>query len=50
MEMPFTVGKWQESKSVTLALKEGVNTLKFLRRDPPQHGMAIKSFELKPVQ
>ncbi len=49
MEMPFTVGKWQESDPVTLELKEGVNTLKFLRRDPPQHGMAIKSFRLKPA-
>jgi formylglycine-generating enzyme required for sulfatase activity len=49
MMMPFTCGKWQDSKPITLALKKGDNTLQFLRRDPPQYGMAIKSFTLKPV-
>lgn len=49
MEMPFTVGAWQECEPVTIKLKQGMNRLKFLRRDPPQHGMAIKSFELKPL-
>ena len=49
MEMPFTVGTWQDSKPVTLTLKAGENTLRFLRRDPPQYGVAIKSFALKPV-
>jgi formylglycine-generating enzyme required for sulfatase activity len=47
MEMPFTVGDWEKSAPVTLELKAGVNTLKLLRKDPPQHGMAIKSFELR---
>ena len=42
MKMPFTLGSWKECEPVTLALKEGVNTLRFLRR-PSQYGMAVKS-------
>jgi formylglycine-generating enzyme required for sulfatase activity len=49
MMMPFTLGKWQESKPITLALKKGENTLQFVRRDPPQWPMVIKSFTLKPL-
>ncbi len=48
MTMPFTLGKWLDSKPITLTLKKGENTLQFLRRNPPQYGMAIKSFTLKP--
>ena len=50
MEMPFTVGSWQDSKPVTLTLKKGENALRFLRRNPPQYGLAVKSFALKPVR
>ncbi len=50
MEMPFTVGSWQDAKPVTLALKEGENALRFWRDDPPQSGLAIKSLTLKPVR
>jgi formylglycine-generating enzyme required for sulfatase activity len=50
MEMPFTVGNWQDSKPVTLTLEEGENTLRFWRDQPPQYGLAIKSFALKPVR
>jgi formylglycine-generating enzyme required for sulfatase activity len=50
MEMPFTVGKWQDCKPVTLTLKEGENILRFWRDRPPQKGLAIKSFALKPVR
>lgn len=50
MEMPFTCGDWQESKPVTLTLKEGGNTLRFFRNDPPQYGMAVKAFTLQPVR
>jgi hypothetical protein len=35
---------------VTLALKQGENTLQFWRADPPQAGVAVKSFTLKPVR
>jgi len=50
MEMPFTVGKWRDSKPVTLTLQRGENALRFSRTDPPQYGLAIKSFALKPVR
>ena len=50
MGMPFTAGNWQESKPVTLTLKEGENTLRFSRDKPPQYGLAIKDFKLTPVK
>ncbi|NNE92772.1 MAG: SUMF1/EgtB/PvdO family nonheme iron enzyme [Verrucomicrobiales bacterium] len=50
LEMPFTVGKWQKSEPVTIALKEGENTLNFWRNEPPQYGLAIKEFTLTPVR
>ena len=50
LKMPFTVGRWQDCKPVTLVLKEGENTLRFLRRNPPQYGMAVKSFALRPAR
>ena len=48
--MPFTTGSWQESQPVTLTLKQGRNTLRFWRDQPPQYGLGVKSFELKPVR
>ncbi|HEX5789722.1 MAG TPA: SUMF1/EgtB/PvdO family nonheme iron enzyme, partial [Luteolibacter sp.] len=50
MVLPFTLGQWKDSEAVTLTLKEGENTLRFWRSDPPQAGIAIKSFTLKPVK
>lgn len=50
MEMPFTVGEWQESEPVSLTLKEGENVLQFWRDQPPQYGLAIKDFTLTPVK
>jgi len=50
MAMPFTVGDWQDSEPVTLSLKQGENTLRFWRDNPPQSGLAIKSFTLKPAR
>ena len=50
MAMPFTEGNWQNTKPVTLTLSEGDNTLRFWRDNPPQYGLAIKSFTLKPLQ
>ncbi|MGZ0172864.1 MAG: SUMF1/EgtB/PvdO family nonheme iron enzyme [Planctomycetales bacterium] len=50
LEMPFTLGKWQESERVTLTLEEGENTLRFWRNQPPQYGLAIKGFTLTPVK
>jgi len=48
MEMPFTLGMWQDSEPVTLTLEEGENTLRFWRNQPPQYGMAVKGFTLIP--
>jgi formylglycine-generating enzyme required for sulfatase activity len=50
LEMPFTVGNWQDSKPVTLTLEKGENTLLFWRNQPPQYGLAIKDFTLRPVK
>ena len=50
MMMPFTKGSWQQSEPVSVALNAGANTLDFLRRDPPQYGLAIKSFNLTPIR
>ena len=50
MVVPFTVGKWKESRPVTITLKEGENTLRFWRNRPPQYGLAIKDFTLTPVE
>ena len=49
MEMPFTLGSWQESLPVTINLEGGMNTLRFWRDKPPQRGISVKSFTLKPV-
>jgi formylglycine-generating enzyme required for sulfatase activity len=50
MTLPFTCGKWQDCEPVTLELKEGANTLQLSRINPPQAGIAVKSFTLKPVK
>lgn len=50
MELPFTCGTWQDSKPVTVTLKKGKNVLRFCRDNPPQYGVAVKSFTLRPVQ
>lgn len=49
MQMPFTCGKWQDSQPVTLSLEKGENTLRFWRINPPQQGLAVKSFTLNPI-
>lgn len=46
--LPFTLGKWQESDPVTVTLKEGTNVLRFWRDNPPQQGVSVQSFTLKP--
>jgi hypothetical protein len=50
LEMPFTVGNWQNSKPVTLTPEDGENTLRFWRNQPPQYGLAIKDFTLAAVK
>jgi hypothetical protein len=50
MALPFTCGQWKDCQPVTLTLKEGENALHFSRNDPPQAGIAIKSFTLNPAE
>ena len=50
MAMPFTEGDWQECQPVKLTLKKGRNVLRFSRNNPPQYGMAVKSFALRPLR
>ena len=47
--LPFTLGMWEESKPVTMTLKQGSNTLHFWRDQAPQYGVAVKAFTLRPV-
>ncbi len=48
VEVPFTLGKWGQSKPVTIALRKGRNSLQFTVR-PPNKGLTIKEFKLTPV-
>lgn len=50
LELPYTCGKWQDCQPVTLTLKQGKNVLRFARTNPPQYGVAIKSFTLSPAR
>jgi len=50
IDLPFTLGKWQDTNPVMLNLKQGENQLKFWRSDGPQYGVAVKSFTLKPTK
>ena len=49
INLPFTLGLWQETEPVILHLEEGETTLRFWRDKPPQYGIAIKKFTIKPV-
>lgn len=47
IDMPYTIGMWEETKPVTLTLKQGENIIKFTRK-LPQKGLSIKWFKLTP--
>ena len=47
--VPYTCGKWEDTKPVTVDLKEGRNTLQFTVR-PPNKGLTINAFKLTPVR
>jgi hypothetical protein len=49
VQLPFSNGKWLNSKPVRLQLKQGKNTLRFWRYNPPQQGLAVKSHALRLV-
>lgn len=49
INLPFTLGAWQDTDPVTLNLKQGENKLMFWRTDGPQYGIAVRSFTLRPA-
>ena len=50
LELPWTNGYWLDTTApCTLSLKAGENVLRFWRDNPPQYGVAIKSFILSPI-
>ncbi|MEM7454135.1 MAG: SUMF1/EgtB/PvdO family nonheme iron enzyme [Planctomycetota bacterium] len=49
MELPFTLGSWQNSEPISITLEEGENTLRIWRDRPPQYGVSIKEFVLTPT-
>ena len=46
---PYTIGKWDKTPPVEVALVKGKNVLRFTRNEPVK-GMAIKEFTLTPVK
>ena len=48
IDLPFTAGAWAASQPVTLTLKQGKNVLRLWRDFPPQYGVAVRAFTLKP--
>lgn len=49
MPLPYTKGFWEESKPVTLELKEGRNTIMVTSR-APNRGFTLKELQIKPAQ
>ncbi len=49
LPVPFTRGKWQRTKPVTIELKKGRNSLQFTLKTPNK-GLSIKGFTLTPLK
>ena len=47
--VPYTIGKWEQTQPVEIALVKGRNVLRFTR-PAPSRGLTIKQFTLKPVK
>ena len=47
--MPYTIGMWEETKPVEIALVKGKNMLHFTR-NIPNYALTIKHFTLTPVK
>jgi hypothetical protein len=47
--VPYTVGQWQQTAPVSVALASGKNTLRFVRPDGSR-GLSIREFVLTPVK
>ena len=48
-EVPYTIGMWEETKPVEIALVKGKSILHFTR-NIPNYGLTIKHFTLTPVK
>lgn len=49
IDMPFTLGEWNQFAPVRIFLKKGENMLRFWRDRPPQYALVIKEFKLTPA-
>lgn len=49
IDIPNTVGMWEDTMPVEIALVKGKNTLSFTRQTV-HNGLAIKDFTLKPLK
>jgi hypothetical protein len=49
MAIPYTIGKWEQTVPVKVALVAGKNTLRFTR-PTGSRGVSIKDFTLTPVK
>jgi len=49
IEVPFTIGEWDQTKPVAIDLKEGRNSLQFTLKTPNK-GLTIREFVLTPVK
>jgi hypothetical protein len=47
--LPYTIGLWEQTPPVNVALAKGRNVLHFTRNEPAR-GLTIKQFTLKPVK
>ena len=49
LPLPYTKGSWEDTRPLTLDLKEGRNTMMFTAK-APNKGVSIKHFRLTPVE
>jgi hypothetical protein len=49
LAIPYTVGQWQQTAPVTVALAAGKNSLRFVRPDGSR-GLSVREFVLTPVK
>jgi hypothetical protein len=49
LTIPYTIGQWQQTPPVTVALAAGKNSLRFVRPDGSR-GLTVREFVLTPVK
>ena len=50
MPLPYTMGLWETSQPIGIALKAGTNTLTFTRAQDARKGVSIRDFKLAPAK